>query len=174
VPLVVIAITTMLVACGGGNTAPTVAATQGSAPAAPTIAPTRASGAPTVAATRTGTTTANRPTTQAITTAFPGKVAGLDYGMNVWLPTADQDKTLDLLTGAGFGWARQWISWESVEPTPGSYSWDTLDKLVATAQRKNVKLMLILLRSPAWVGTNGGMPKDKQQFATFAGTVAAR
>jgi len=125
--LVVIAMTTMLVACGGGNTAPTaqpivpvVTATQGSVPVSPSAAPTRASGAPTVAATRTGTATTNRPPTQAITTAFPGKVAGLDYGMNVWLPTADQDKTLDLLTGAGFGWARQWISWESVEPTPGS------------------------------------------------------
>jgi hypothetical protein len=178
--LIVIFLSGFVVACGG-NTAPTaqsivptVVATQGSVPTSPTAAPTRASSAPTVAATRTGTATTSRPPTQAITTTFPGKVAGLDYGMNVWLPTADQDKTLDLLTGAGFGWARQWISWESVEPTQGSYSWDTLDKLVDTAQRKNVKLLLILLRSPAWVGTNGGMPKDKQLFATFAGKVAAR
>lgn len=178
--LIVIFLSGFATACGG-NTAPTAApiitqatATQGSVPTSPTAAPTRASSAPTVAATRTGTATTSRPLTQAITTTFPGRVAGLDYGMNVWLPTADQDKTLDLLTGAGFGWARQWISWESVEPTQGSYSWDTLDTLVASAQRKNVKLMLILLRSPPWVGTNGGMPKDKQQFATFASKVAAR
>jgi len=178
--LIVIFLSGFAVACGGGTTptaAPIIAqatATQASASVAPSAAPTRASGAPTVAPTRAGTTTTSRPLTQAITTTFPGKVAGLDYGMNVWLPNADQDRTLDLLTGAGFGWARQWISWESVEPTQGSYSWDTLDKVVDTAQRKNVKLMLILLRSPAWVGTNGGMPKDKQLFARFAGTVAAR
>ncbi len=178
--LIVIFLSGFAVACGGGTTPtaapviPTAAATQASASVAPTAAPTRASSAPTTAAPRTGTATTSRPPTQAISTTFPGKVAGLDYGMNVWLPTADQDKTLDLLTGAGFGWARQWISWESVEPTQGSYSWDTLDKLVATAQRKNVKLMLILLRSPAWAGANGGMPKDKQLFAKFVSTVAAR
>jgi hypothetical protein len=174
--LIVIFLSGFVVACGGGTAptatpiAPTIAPTQGSVPSPPPVASTRASSAPT----RVGTTTTSRPLTQAITTTFPGKVAGLDYGMNVWLPTADQDRTLDLLTGAGFGWARQWISWESVEPTQGSYSWDTLDKVVDTAQRKNVKLLLILLRSPDWVGANKGIPKDKQLFATFVGTVAAR
>ena len=178
--LIVIFLSGFATACGG-NTAPTaqpvvpqVTATQGNVPTAPTAAPTKATSAPTAAPTQTGTATTSRPLAREITTAFPGKVAGLDYGMNVWLPTADQDKTLDLLTGAGFGWARQWISWESVEPTQGSYSWDTLDKLVDTAQRKNVKLDLILLRSPAWVGANGGIPKDKQQFAKFATAVASR
>jgi beta-glucosidase/6-phospho-beta-glucosidase/beta-galactosidase len=94
--------------------------------------------------------------------------------MNVWLPTADMDRTLDLMTGAGFGWARQWISWESVEPTQGSYSWDVLDKVVATAERKNTKLMLILLRAPAWAAPNGGIPRDKQLYARFVSTVATR
>lgn len=174
--LVAIFLTGFLAACGGSTVptaapapAPSIAPTTSNAPA-----PTRATSAPTIAPSRTSTTTTNRPLTQAITTAFPGRVAGLDYGMNVWLPTADQDRTLDLLTGAGFGWARQWISWESVEPTQGSYSWDTLDKVVDTAQRKNVKLTIILLRSPAWAGANGGIPQDKQLFATFVTAVASR
>jgi hypothetical protein len=94
--------------------------------------------------------------------------------MNVWLPTADMDRTLNLMTDAGFGWARQWISWESVEPAQGSYSWDTLDKVVAAAESKNVKLMIILLRAPTWAAPNGGIPQDKQLYARFVSTVATR
>ena len=179
--VVVIVMTSILAACGGGSTPattapsaqPTAATVPSSAPStAPT--PTRAAAAPTTAAPRTTSTATSRPLTQQITTTFPARVAGLDYGMNVWLPTADMDRTLGLMTDAGFGWARQWISWESVEPTQGSYSWDTLDKVVAAAERKNVKLMLILLRAPAWAAPNGGIPKDKQLYARFVSTVATR
>ena len=173
--------TALLAACGGGTTpatsAPTAPPTSASVPStAPSVsAPTatRAAVIPTTAAARTSTA-APRSLTLPITPTFPARAAGLDYGMNVWLPTADMDRTLDLMTGAGFGWARQWISWESIEPTQGSYSWDTLDKVVAAAERKNVKLLLILLRAPAWAAPKGGIPQDKQLYARFVGTVAAR
>jgi hypothetical protein len=184
--LLTIVLTAILASCGGGSAPTATTAPASSAPSAPASTatggipgnpptPTRAaaSTAPTPTAARTSTAAAG-PSTQAITTAFPAHVAGLDYGMNVWLPTADQDRTLDLLTGAGFGWARQWISWESVEPAQGSYSWDTLDKLVASAQKHNVKLMLILLRAPQWASPNGGIPKDKQLYAKFVTAVATR
>lgn len=172
--------TALLAACGGSTpatTAPTPAAS-----VAPTIASTATVSAPApsravpitpTTAARTSTAAA-RPLTREITTTFPARTAGLDYGMNVWLPTADMDRTLGLMTDAGFGWARQWISWESVEPQQGSYSWETLDKVVAAAERKNVKLMLILLRAPAWAAPNGGIPQDKQLYARFVSTVAAR
>jgi hypothetical protein len=185
--LLLVVLTGVLASCGGGVAPTETIAPPSSAPSAPTgtatggipgnpPTPTRAAAAntPTAGATRTSTAAATGPTTQPITTAFPAHVAGLDYGMNVWLPTADQDRTLDLLTGAGFGWARQWISWESVEPAQGNYSWDTLDTLVASAQKHNVKLMLILLRAPQWASPNGGIPKDKQLYATFVSKVASR
>lgn len=184
--LAVIVLTGVLAACGGGS-APTATAQPPAPSSAPETAttsgvpgnpptPTRAASnsSPTPTAARTGTATATGPITQPITTTFPARVGGLDYGMNVWLPTADQDRTLDLLTGAGFGWARQWISWESVEPAQGSYSWDTLDKVVASAQKHNVKLMLILLRAPQWASPNGGIPKDKTLYAKFVTAVASR
>lgn len=176
--LVVIIMTTILAACGGSTPATTAPPTQGSV--APTTAPTtsaapapsRAATTPTTAAARTSTPA--RVLTREIITTFPAHTAGLDYGMNVWLPTADMDRTLGLMTDAGFGWARQWISWESVEPTQGSYSWDTLDKVVAAAERNNVKLMLILLRAPTWASPKGGIPQDKQLYARFVSTVATR
>lgn len=178
--LVIIVLTSILAACGGGA-APTAtqqppapssdpAPSAGGVPGNPPTPTRAASTAPSAAPTRTAT----RPLTQQITTTFPAHVAGVDYGMNVWLPTADQDRTLGLLTGAGFGWARQWISWESVEPTQGSYSWDTLDQVVASAEKHNVKLMLILLRAPSWASPNGGIPKDKALYARFVTSVASR
>lgn len=179
--LLLVIMTGVLAACGGA--APTTTVAPSVAPsAAPTAAVSPTTGVPSSNAptpTRAATTAARTPTaarvqTQPINPAFPARVGGLDYGMNVWLPTADQDRTLDLLTGAGFGWARQWISWESVEPTQGSYSWDTLDKVVAAAERKNVKLMLILLRAPQWASPNGGIPRDKALYARFVSSVASR
>jgi polysaccharide biosynthesis protein PslG len=101
--------------------------------------------------------------------------AGIGYGMNVWLPpAADADRTLTLLTGAGFNWARQWIAWESVEPAQGNFQWKILDDVVAAAERQKVKLNLILLRAPQWAAPRGGIPQDKQTFARYAGAVAAR
>jgi hypothetical protein len=99
----------------------------------------------------------------------------IGYGMNVWLPpAADADRALTLLTGAGFNWARQWIAWEGVEPAQGAFEWKLLDDVVAAAERRKVKLNIILLRAPKWAAPNGGIPQDKQTFARYAGAVAAR
>lgn len=175
---------TILAGCGGGAATPAV--TTGTAPTtAAGASPTTAAPATTAATTppaaqgtaATGpSTTAGRTatTTRAQSTAFPMQAPHLSYGMNLWLPGTDMDRTLTLLTDAGFGWARQWISWESVEPAQGSYSWDTLDKVVAAAQRHNVQLLVVFPKAPAWASPNGGIPRDKTTYARFLSAVATR
>jgi hypothetical protein len=183
-----------LAACGGGEATPTspppteTPEPSASASAAPSATATRAANASTSPTTRAGTTTPTgpsgtttpggasaRPSASAQSTAFPMKTDGIGYGMNVWLPpAADADRTLTLLTGAGFTWARQWIDWASVEPAPGNFQWKILDDVVAAAERHKVKLNVILLRAPQWAAPNGGIPQDKQTFARYAGAVAAR
>ncbi len=174
----------ILSACGGA--APT--ATTAPAPAAPTTAPaatpaapqptaTQAAAAPaaTTAAAPSGTPTPRPATTPAPqSTAFPMQGPHIGYGMNVWLPGTDQDRVLDLLTGAGFGWARQWIAWEGIEPTKGNYDWKVLDEAVAAAERNGVKLQIVFLRSPEWVGANRGIPKDKTLYANVLSAMAKR
>lgn len=140
----------LLAACGGGGATPTTPAG-----ATPTAARQEATAPP-------------RSTT------FPMRGPHVGYGMNVWLPTADKDRTLGLLTGAGFGWARQWISWESVEFTQGVYDWKVLDEVVAAATRHNVKLQIVFLRSPQWAGANGGIPRDKELYAKALTAMAQR
>jgi hypothetical protein len=186
-----------LAACGGGESPTSVpptatTAAQPSASSAPTpttVAAASASAAPSAATSaRPGTVTpggASGTTTAASasargsagpqSTAFPMKTDGIQYGMNVWLPpAADADRALALMTGAGFNWARQWIDWASVEPSEGNFQWKILDDVVAVAERQKVKLNVILLRAPEWAAPNGGIPKDKQTFARYAGAVAAR
>lgn len=196
--LTLVVLSSILAACGGGaatatpppptnapapstsaSSAPTAIATAAASvatmPTARAAATTAATAAATAARTTTPATGSARPTVGAQSTAFPMKTGGIGYGMNVWLPpAADADRALDLLTGAGFGWARQWISWESIEPAPGAYQWKILDDVVAAAERHKVKLNVILLRAPQWAAPNGGIPENKQLFARYAGAVAAR
>jgi polysaccharide biosynthesis protein PslG len=181
--LMTILVSVVLSACGGGSSptatppetsVPTASASTTSASATSATTTSAATTQQTASAASSTAASTGTPATGPISTTFPMKYPHISYGMNVWLPTADMDKTLNLLTGAGFNWARQWFSWESVEPTKGVYSWDTLDKVVNAANQHNVKLMLLFVRSPAWAGANGGIPQDKQTFATFMGAVAAR
>ncbi|HEX5503161.1 MAG TPA: cellulase family glycosylhydrolase [Thermomicrobiales bacterium] len=162
----------ILTSCGGGQQAasPTVGlpppATAANQPA-PTAAPTAANPAPASA------TAVSPAAASPQSTAFPMQGPHVGYGMNVWLPTADMDRTLDLLTGAGFAWARQWISWESVEPNPGVYNWTDLDPITAAAARHHVKLLIVFLRSPAWADPNHGIPADAQGKQAYAAMLAA-
>ncbi len=191
--LTLVVLTSILAACGGGGATATPSPTNpplssASASSAPSSAAPTVAGAATTPTTRTATsspataartttpaTASARPSAAAQSTAFPMKTGGINYGMNVWLPpAADADRALDLLTGAGFGWARQWISWADIEPTQGNFQWKVLDDVVAAAERHNVKLNVILLRAPQWAAPNGGIPQNKQFFARYAGAVAAR
>lgn len=177
--------TTLLTACSRGEApVPTVtvpAASSASATAISTPSPTSApvSAAPSQVA---GTPAPSKspvalPTLGATPPGFPLQGPHVGYGMNVWLPTADMDRTLQLLTGAGFQWARQWISWESVEPSPGVYHWKDLDAVTAAAERNNVKLMIVFLRSPTWAEPKNGVPKEqagKQAYAAALNEIAKR
>ena len=191
--LILVVLTTFLGACGGGNAAaPTTTTAPSPAAASPTTAPSPVVLTPTTGATATAGATGTRtagpsPTTAAVSptaarpatvtpqsTAFPMQGPHVGYGMNVWLPTADMDRTLTLLTGAGFGWARQWISWESVEPSPGNYNWKDLDAVTAAAGRHKVKLLIVFVRAPQWAAPRGGIPQDKSTFARFLTAVAGK
>jgi polysaccharide biosynthesis protein PslG len=107
---------------------------------------------------------------------FPPLIAGPHYGINVFLFGTDQERVLALVRNAGFTWARQQIHWRDIETQPGSYDWRTLDAAVAAAEAAQIKLMLSVVRSPAWLTANGqgGLPDDPQAIAPFLSALAAR
>ena len=191
--LTILALLVTLAACGSQPPTPTPVqpATANQTPTA-TEAATAASTTTTAppAATSTGAPTAARTAAAAgptptrpraagpQSTAFPMKGPHIGYGMNAWLlPAADTDRSLQLLTGAGFDWARQWLAWESIEPSPGNYNWKDLDLLTEATQKHNVKLLVVIVRSPGWAAANGGIPREqrhKQAYATMLSKVAER
>lgn len=168
----------LFAACSRGQQeVPTVTVPAPSSDSA-TVAPSATAAAAPAPANQVAAGTASAlPTLSGTPSGFPLQGPHIGYGMNVWLPTADMDRTLQLLTGAGFQWARQWISWESVEPSPGVYHWKDLDAVTAAAERNNVKLLIVFLRSPTWADPKHGVPQDqagKEAYARALNEMAKR
>jgi len=98
---------------------------------------------------------------------------GDGYGFNVWGLDANadfRDKVYGNVQGAGFGWMRQQVAWAAMEPKKGNFGTDTtafLDKFVDGAAAKNLKVMLSVVKSPDWVGANGGLPTNAQDFTDY-------
>jgi polysaccharide biosynthesis protein PslG len=107
---------------------------------------------------------------------FPPLLAGPHYGINVFMFGTDQERVLALVGNAGFSWARQQIHWRDIETRPGRYDWRTLDAAVAAAEAAQIKLMLSIVRSPAWLTANGqgGLPDNPQAIVPFLQALAAR
>jgi hypothetical protein len=92
----------------------------------------------------------------------------------VWLFDVDPNRPLQMAKAAGFDWVRQQVVWADFQPTPNRIKWDRLDPVVNAAQANGVKLILSVVRSPAWAGKDGGMPDDKFTFAGFLYQLAKR
>ena len=107
---------------------------------------------------------------------FPLRGQHVGYGMNVWLFGQDKERILGLVSGAGFGWVRQQVGWDTIEPTPGQYNWPELDGIVGSAQRNGIHLIFSVVRSPQWAGLNhsSGLPADPATYGNFMRVLADR
>jgi hypothetical protein len=102
---------------------------------------------------------------------------GDGYGFNVWgldFAAAVRANVNAEVRGAGFGWVHQQVIWASMEPTKGNCGTDftaQLDLFVGDASAQGLRVLLSVVRSPAWVGANGGLPAARTQdftdFMTF-------
>jgi len=94
-----------------------------------------------------------------------------------WRPEiAEQD--LLLAEEMGFHWVKQIFGWRDIEPNKGEFHWDRTDFIVDTALRYGgVHLIARLDFQPDWARagcSDQGPPEDLQDYADFAGAVAAR
>jgi outer membrane protein assembly factor BamB len=107
---------------------------------------------------------------------FPPLLPGLRYGVNAFLFGTDQSRTLALASSAGFGWLRQQIHWRDIETRPGGYDWSWLDTAVDATNRAGLRLLLSVVRSPAWATTSGqgGLPDTPAEFAAFMRALSGR
>jgi polysaccharide biosynthesis protein PslG len=103
--------------------------------------------------------------------------AELEYGANVFMLGRDTRRITKLATTASFGWIRQQVHWHDLEGERGRYVWAPLDQVVRQAQASRLQIMLSVVRTPPWVRADGGLPDspgERQSFATFLETMAAR
>lgn len=100
----------------------------------------------------------------------------LGYGMNVWLFGQDKARVLGLASADGFNWIRQQVGWDGLEPTESHFKWTELDQIVEAARAHQLKLILSVVRSPAWAGLNSGsgLPADVRSYGELMRQMASR
>ncbi len=107
-------------------------------------------------------------------------------GVNVELLQYDAAKlqlNLNMISEAGFVWLRQFAYWDAIEPEPGQFDFSDWDRLAAAMRDfPHLRLVAVLMNSPAWARDIPGQPspsqtaspRDPAAFAAFASAFAAR
>lgn len=108
--------------------------------------------------------------------ATPSRLPAPTYGINAFLFDTDAERVLTLADNANFTWLRQQIHWRDHEHAPGMYTWEPLDRIIKQARAHNMRVMLSVVRSPAWATSNGpdGLPTDVAAFARFMQVLSDR
>ena len=109
--------------------------------------------------------------------APPADLTRLQYGMDVHLWWQEQNREVNLVKDAGFGWIGQQIRWSVVEPVKGRPDFKEVDRMVDAALQAPVNILFSVVTSPTWARADGrtdGPPDDPADFAAFLGQLAAR
>ncbi len=117
------------------------------------------------------------PTPPSSPTPGPVPYTGMAYGMQGHFYYGGRDVALDLVRDAGFGWIKQQVLWEWVEPyQKGQYQWDQVDQIVDGANARGLKVLLSITAAPGWATGNNprhSPPNNYQDAADFFGALAA-
>lgn len=87
---------------------------------------------------------------------------------------------LDDTVNVGAGWIREGLSWAAVQPVPaGPENWSGFDNVVAGANRRHLRLLVILGSTPAWdrpatCRQPTCAPERTAPFAAFAAAAVRR
>jgi len=117
--------------------------------------------------------------------------ADKSYGVTIDLTQYTDEalaETLAALRRNGLLWLRQPILWHNLEPAPGQFNWDPLDRILAAIARHNrdaagdsaqpFKLVAVLHTSPQWArpphAPATAPPLNPSNFGRFARAVAHR
>lgn len=96
------------------------------------------------------------------------------YGVNAHVPTTADFRAIQK---AGFGWVRADLTWNWVEPTPGLFRWDELDRLTSDARTHGVRILGVLGYCPSWASSGPDIfypPRDTAAFKRYVRAVVGR
>jgi hypothetical protein len=105
---------------------------------------------------------------------------GFDYGIQVHFVGQDMNPIFGAVHQLGFRWLKVQIEWKHHEGAKGQYNWAEIDRLVENAQLNGARVLLSVVKAPAWARPPGtdlgveGPPANPQDYADFVGAMAAR
>ncbi len=116
------------------------------------------------------------PREHALSEAVPRETAGVyefAWGANL----ADLGKAY-LVRDLGYGWAKGYVNWETVEPERGQYRWADPDNTVSAFHGQGLGILMRVHGTPAWARPADTFlsypPDDADDFARFMGALAHR
>ena len=77
-----------------------------------------------------------------------------------------RQEALRRLSDAGFGWVRQRVDWNRIEPQPGAYQWAWLDDVLADISAAGLEPVIVLDGSPAWARDSKDLPRENADRAS--------
>jgi hypothetical protein len=89
-------------------------------------------------------------------------IRGLNFQNQVNL-----EKSINLTLEAGARWYRNGIKWDSVEPSNGTYSWDTVDNVIKKIMENNISVITTLRCISDWAAPNSGPSWGGYSAAAF-------
>ncbi len=93
---------------------------------------------------------------------------------------SDSQSTLQAQRDAGLGFIRQYVFWDRIETSPGTYNWGYFDNLVTDATARGLQILPTLLNTPAFYTTKPAdakglyPPDDPNKLARFADAMVHR
>ncbi len=104
------------------------------------------------------------------------------FGVNMHLrqriTEADWDTVMDSADEAGVQWGREQFDWDVIEPSDGTYSWASYDKVLAEYTQRDIKMLGLLTYSSSWASAVPGStdsefyPPDMTAWKDYVATVA--
>ncbi len=95
-------------------------------------------------------------------------VKGVDTNLSGW-GVASVPQIASEMGSLGVSWAREDLSWASVEPQKGIFNWSSFDQIVAAARASGITILPIVGYAPSWT-----TPGDATDYATFVAAAVAR
>jgi hypothetical protein len=117
------------------------------------------------------------------------------FGINVFLDQevepAKRERTIEMVSQAGFHWLRQGFPWEDIEihgkgdfedrrHDPVRSAWEKYDNIVDLSERHGMELIALLSNPPAWSRADGDArgtaapPDDLGDFGDYVSAVVSR
>jgi polysaccharide biosynthesis protein PslG len=106
--------------------------------------------------------------------ASPGSTQGLQYGFAAELAGTAPGPAVNAVKSAGFGWVKQQVRWDGLQPAPGAaIGWGNLDGAVSAAQGAGLKVLFSVVAAPSWAANPGAkFPKNPSDAAAFFSAMA--